>query len=139
MPSIDRPVRTAGAVLAVLVLAYALVVVQAILLGVVVAGTAYGTAVLVSVASSDGVVAEMGRTRAAVTGVLAVGVVAYALVVVGQPLVGLFLAVLGSLLSWLTAPDGPLARLVRWVLAVRDDLRTVRDRLADDSGPATDD
>ncbi len=138
MPSTARSVRTAGAALAALVLAYALVFVQEIVLGVVVAGLFYGTALLVSVANRDGVVAEMGRLRAAVTGVLVVGVVAYGLVIVGQTLLSLFLAVLVFLLSWLTAPDGPLVRLVRWVLAVRDDLRTIRDRLTDDSGPAAD-
>ena len=138
MPSTQRT-ASVGVVVAALVLAYALLVAGQILLGVLVAGAVYGTALLVSVASRDGVVAEMGRLRAAVTGVLVVGIVAYGIVIVGQILLSLFLAALVFLLSWLTAPDGPLVRLVRWVLAARDDLRTIRDRLTDDSGAAADD
>lgn len=139
MPSVERPLRTAGAVLAVLTLVYALAIAGQILLGVIVAGMVYGTAFLVSAASSDGVVAEMGRPRAVVTGVVAVGVVAYSLVVVGRVLLGLFVAIFAVLLSWLTAPSGPLARFIRWLLAARDDLREVRDAVVSHDAPSGDD
>jgi hypothetical protein len=131
MPSPQRTWRVAGAVVAVAALVYALVIAGQILLGVVAAGLVYGTALLVSVTSPDGVVADMGRTRAAVTALVAVGVVAYAVVIASTLLLGLLAAFLVFLGSWLTAPNGPLARLVRWLLAAREDLRTVRDAVTE--------
>lgn len=139
MPSTRRIWRTGGAVVAVVALVYALVIAGQILLGVIVAGAVYGTALLVSVVSPDGVVADMGRTRALVTGFVVVGIVAYAIVIASTLLLGLLAAFLVFLGSWLTAPNGPLARLVRWLLAVRDDLREVREAMEADDLPSDDD
>ena len=127
MPSTDRAYRAVGGVLAVAALVYALVIAGQILLGVVVAAVVYGTAVIVSVTTADGVVTDMGRTRAAVTGLVAAGVVAYALVIAGTLLFGLLVAALVVLGSWTLAPNGPLARAVRWLFDARDDLRAVRE------------
>lgn len=133
MPSTARRWRTVGAVVAVLALVYALLIAGQILLGVIAAGLVYGTALLVSVASPDGVVADMGEARAAVTGLVCAGVVGYALVIAGTLLLGLFAAVLVFLGSWLTAPNGPLGRFVRWVLDARDDLHDVSEAVTDGS------
>lgn len=139
MPSPQRTWRLGGAVVAVVTLVYALVIAGQILLGVIAAGLVYGTAVLVSVASPDGVVADMGEARAAATGLLAVGITAYALVVASNLLLGLFAAVLVFLGSWLTAPNGPLVRLARWLLAARDDLREVKQAMEVGDLPSDDD
>ena len=139
MPSPQRTWRLAGAAVAVAALGYALVIAGQILLGVLVAGAVYGTALLVGFASPDGVVADMGRTRAVVTGLVAVGIVAYALVIAGSLLLGLVAALFVFLGSWLTASNGPLARLVRWLLAAREDLRAVREATEAGDLPSDDD
>ena len=138
MPSTQRT-ASVGAVAAALVLAYAVLVAGQILLGVLVAGSIYATALLVTVASPDGVVTDMGEGRAAVTAFLGVGVAGYALVVASALLYGLLGALLVFLGSWLTAPNGPLVRPVRCLLAARDDLREVRDAVVADDVPSSDD
>jgi hypothetical protein len=138
MPSTQRT-ASVGSVVAAFVLAYALLIAGQLLLGVLVAGLFYGTALLVSVASPDGVVADMGAVRAAVTALLAVGVAGYAFAVADALLPGLIVALLVFLASWLTAPDGPLVRLARWVLAAREDLAAVREAIPADEGPSADD
>jgi hypothetical protein len=139
MPSPKRIWRTGGAVVAVAVLVYALVIAGQILLGVIVAGVVYGTAFLVPVVSPDGVVADMGELRAVVTGLVCAGIVGYALVVAGTLLLGLAAAALVFVASWLTAPNGPLVRLVRWLLTAREDLREVREAIVADDLPSDDD
>jgi len=138
MPSTERRWRTAGVVVAVLVLAYSVLVAAQLLLGLLTAVLAYFFGWTVGRAGPERLIERMGSGRATLTAVFAVVAVGYAVVVVTRPLLGLFLALLGWTLAWLTAPDGPLARLVRWVLAARDDLRAVRERLVDDP-PAADD
>jgi hypothetical protein len=139
MPSTRRTWRLGGAVVALVALVYALVIAGQILLGVIVAGVVYGTALLVPVVSPNGVVDDMGDRRAAVTGLVCAGIVGYALVVAGTLLLGLAAAALVFFGSWLTAPNGPIVRLVRWLLAARDDLREVRDAVAVDDLPSDDD
>ena len=97
------------------------------------------TALLVSFTSPDGVVADMGRTRASVTALVIAAIVGYALVIASSLLLGLVAAAVVFVGSWLTAPNGPLVRLVRWLLAARDDLREVREAVAPDDLPSDDD
>jgi MFS family permease len=138
MSSTERRWRTAGLVAAGLVLVYSVLITAAVLLGLLTAALTYLFGWTVGRNGPRGHVERMGRRRSLLAAGVGVATVAYA-VVVGRPLLGLSLALLGWALAWLTAPDGPLARLVRWVRAAREDLRTVRDAVVDDAGPSADD
>lgn len=135
MPSSKQPWRTAGTAVALLVLCYAVLIVGKLLVGLLTAVLAYVVGWTLDRVGTGQLVARMGPLRAAVTGVFGVATVGYGVVVVERPLLALALALLGFVLAWLTAPDGPLARLARWALAAREDLRVVRERLVDDDQP----
>ena len=81
----------------------------------------------------------MSKGRVTVIAFPVVGVAGYALVVTSALLYGLLGALLVFLGSWLTAPNGPLVRLVRWLLAARDDLREVRDAVVANDVQSSDD
>lgn len=81
----------------------------------------------------------MSEGRVAVIPFLVVRVAGYALVVTSALLYGLLGALLVLLGVWLTAPNGPLVRLVRWLLAARDDLCKVRDAVVANDVQSSDD
>lgn len=118
--------RVAGSLLAVLVLAYSVVIAGDVLLGVLAAGLVYLLCWLVALVSPERVLADMGSTRAGVALVIAVLVLAYAFVIATQILLGVVVATVVVFVAWLTAPNGPVVRTVRWVRSVREDLHAVR-------------
>jgi hypothetical protein len=138
MPSTERAWQAAGAVVTALVLAYAALVSGQLLLGLLTAGLAYLAAWTLGRVGPRTVVARMGRPWAAVTGLLALAPLGYGAVVVGAPLLGLFVALLVAHAAWLVAPDGPLVRAVRWVLAARADLRAIREAVEGERQSADD-
>lgn len=136
MPSTERTWRTAGTAVALAVLCYAALITAQLLLGTLTAVLAYLAGWTLGRVGPGPLVARMGPLRATVTGFFGVATVGYGVVVVERPLLALALALLVFALSWLTAPEGPLVRLFRWVLAVRADLRAIREAV--DDGAVTD-
>lgn len=120
--------------LAVLVVAYATLVVGELLLGVITAGLVYLFGWLVALVSPERMLADMGTTRATVTAVVSLVTLLYAVVVATQLLLGVFVVALVVLVSWTTAPNGPIVRGVRWIRAVRDDLHAIRVATESDHG-----
>jgi hypothetical protein len=136
MPSTESTWRAVGAAGVLLTYLYALVVSAQILLGTLVAALWYLLAWTVRRVGPREMLARTGRRRAAAVGVVALAAGAYGAAGLGDPLVGALFALLVVALGWLTAPDGPLVRLVRWVLDARDDLRAVREAV--ERGPGDD-
>jgi MFS family permease len=122
--------RSVAALAVAVVLAYALVVAAQILLGLI-AATLLGTLVLFA----DRIARDLGRRRGLVVALLAAGLFGGVTVAAASPLPGLIVAGLLALGAWLLAPRGPVARLVRWLRAAREDLRAIRAATAD--GEAT--
>ncbi|MFB6161504.1 MAG: hypothetical protein ABEJ61_10075 [Haloferacaceae archaeon] len=148
MPS--NPWHVGGGLLALLVVAYSTFVGGAFLIGVAAAGLVYLLGWLVALVSPERVAADMGGTRAKATAAVVLLVLAYAVVIAAQILLGVVAATLVVFVSWVTAPNGPLVRGVRWIRAVRDDLHAVRvavedggaagrDARGEGGGPAGDD
>lgn len=108
MPSTTWHVLTGTLVVAVL--AYSVLLAQHPLLGVVVASLLYLLSWL-AVTADVAVGAAFSRTRGALTVVVALLTMAYAVLIAQQILLGLFAVVLIVVVSWATSPHGPLARL----------------------------
>ncbi|MDG5774843.1 hypothetical protein VB773_15275 [Haloarculaceae archaeon H-GB2-1] len=97
-------------VLVATVVGYAVVIAQQVLLGILAGTFVYLLAWLVSVLDTGGTV---GSTRALLTAVISLLVIAYALLIVQQILLGVVVVLFVVLVSWLTSPRGPLARYLR--------------------------
>ncbi len=105
--SLGSPYWVTAFALAVAVLAYSLVVAQQFLFGVVTASLILLVAAAASSLRDRGYAPSMGRTRTAVVGVLSVLVLAYALLVAQQVLLGVFAVLLVWVTAWVTGPNGP--------------------------------
>jgi MFS family permease len=123
--------RPLAAVVALLVLAYAVLIAAEILLGLVAAGL-LGLVVYARAA----IVRDMDYNRILAVGAIALVAAGYLTVIGGRPLLGVTLGALVVLVGWLTAPRGPVARAARWVRDAREDVRVVRETVTDDGdGP----
>ena len=107
--SFASPYWVAAFVVAFALLAYSLVIAQRVLFGLVGASLVLLTAAAVSYLRDRGYAPSMGRARTLVVAVLSVVVMAYALVVVQQVLLGLLAVLLLVLVAWLTSPSSPIA------------------------------
>ena len=107
--SLRRPRWAAAFVVAALVLAYSLLVAQNLLLGIAVAVLVFLVAATLSYLADRGYSASLGRTRTFVVVALSVLVLAYALIVARQLLLGLVAVTLLYLVAWVTSPNGPIA------------------------------
>jgi hypothetical protein len=97
--------------LALLTMAYALVVAGQILLGLIVSVGIYGTAWLFAVFRPDeGYIAALGPARAAVLTLLALANLLYAVVIAGQLLLGVIAVWVIALVGVVLTPGGPLTR-----------------------------
>lgn len=106
----------AGTVLvAVLAVAYFVVVAQQVLVGVLLAALVYGTGWIAAVlAGSNRSLSHFTPRRAIATAVVSAAILLYALLVAAQILLGLLVVAVVVLVSWVTSPRGPVVRrLVR--------------------------
>ncbi|WP_129115858.1 hypothetical protein [Halegenticoccus tardaugens] len=109
MPSAAWNVAVWTAITAIL--AYFFVFVQRPLVGVLLAAAFYALAwILAEYSASAGLTPAFSTGRAVVTAVVVVLVLAYALLVAGQILLGLLAAATVLAVAWLTSPTGPLAK-----------------------------
>jgi hypothetical protein len=112
MPSTTWQVAV-GALIA-LVVGYSVVVAGSPLLGVFLAALIYLVAWLAAtVVPNRDLGSDFSRTRGAATGLVAVLVLAYSLLVVGQILLGVLLVLFLVVVSWITSPRGPVADWLR--------------------------
>ncbi|WP_435066967.1 hypothetical protein [Haloplanus sp. C73] len=110
MPSTNTNWRLGALVLAALVLTYAIVVANNVLVGVFVAALVYLLAWVIDRASAGSPLDDMSRERQAVTGGLVLVILAYSLVIVASLLLGVLAAATVCVVSWVTSPIGPVAR-----------------------------
>jgi hypothetical protein len=97
--------------LSALAVVYALVIAGQILLGLFAAVGIYGTGWLFATFRPDeGYVAALGPARAAVLTLIAFVVLAYAVVIAGQILLGVIAVCVIALLGFLLTPGGPLTK-----------------------------
>jgi hypothetical protein len=94
------------------VAAYSVVIASRPLSGVLTGALVYLVAWLAGEISPGGALDAFGSRRAAATGALAVLAVLYSLVVAREILLGVLTAVVVVAVSWVTIPDGPVARLL---------------------------
>jgi len=99
-----------GVVLAALIVAYAVVVAQNVLLGTFLAAVLYLIAWLVARVSPGNPLDDVTRERRLATGAVVLAVFAYSVVVAGSVLLGILVAATVALVAWLTSPIGPVAR-----------------------------
>jgi len=102
--------RLGALLLAAIVLAYAIVIADAVLFGVVVAALIYLLAWLIDRASTGNPLNDMSRERRLVTGGVVLVVLAYSIVIAASLLLGVLVAAVVVLVSWVTSPIGPVAR-----------------------------
>jgi len=110
MPSIQPSWRLPLAVLALVVLAYALVIAGNVLIGVFLVAALYLVAWLIHRLSSGNPLDDVTRARAWATGVVVLAVLAYSVVIATSLLLGILVAATVCLVSWVTSPIGPVAR-----------------------------
>jgi len=99
-----------GAAFAALVLGYAVVVAGNVLLGVFLAAAVYLLAWLIDRLSPGHPLDDMSRERTLAAGALALVVVAYAVLIAANVLLGVVVAVTVVIVAWVTSPYGPVAR-----------------------------
>jgi predicted PurR-regulated permease PerM len=99
-----------GVVLAALIVAYAVVVAQNVLLGIFLAAVLYLVTWLVVRVSPGNPLDDVTRERRLATGAVVLVVLAYAVVIAGSILLGILVAATVALVAWLTSPVGPVAR-----------------------------
>ena len=104
--SLGSPYWVTAFVFAFAVLAYSLVVAQQLLFGFVTASLIL-LAAAASYLGDRGYAPSMGRGRTLAVAALSVLVLAYALLVAQQVLLGLVAVVLVVLVAWVTSPNGP--------------------------------
>lgn len=109
MPS--RTWQTALITVGIAVMVYATLIAQQFLLGLFAACLIYLAGWLV-VEVADAGTRSVGRGRIVVAGVLALGAMAYALLVAQQVLLGVVVALTILLVAWATSPSGPVARFL---------------------------
>ena len=111
------PSTTWGIVVGVLiavVVGYAVVVAGSPLLGVFLASLVYLVAwVAAVVAVNRNFRSDFSRARGLATGLAAVLVIAYSLLIAGQILLGVLLVLFLVVVSWVTSPRGPVADWLR--------------------------
>ena len=107
--SLRRPSWAAASLLAVLVVAYSVVVARNLLVGVGVASLVLLAATARAFLADRGYAPSMGRARTLVVAALSALVLAYALLVARQLLLGLVAVVALYVVAWLTSPTGPVA------------------------------
>jgi hypothetical protein len=110
MPSTLRTWQVPTLALLILLVAYVGGVSGDALLGVFVGAVLYLLAWLVDRLSQGNPLASMTRERRLATGVLALVVLAYSVVIAGSLLLGVVVAATVGLVSWITSPVGPVAR-----------------------------
>ena len=110
MPSIQPSWRLPLAVLALVVLAYALVIAGNVLIGVFLVAALYLVAWLIHRLSSGNPLDDVTRARAWAAGVVVLAVLAYSVVIATSLLLGILVAATVCLVSWVTSPIGPVAR-----------------------------
>ena len=97
-----------------LVVGYSVVVAGSPLLGVFLAALIYLVAWLAAtVVPNRDIRSDFSRARGAATGLVAVLVLAYALLIAGQILLGVLLVLFLVVVSWVTSPRGPVADWLR--------------------------
>jgi len=99
-----------GLVLAVLILAYAVVVAQNVLFGLFLAAVVYLLAWLMHHVSPGRPFEEMSRERTIATGLVVVAALAYAVLIAANVLLGIVVAATVVFVAWVTNPYGPVAR-----------------------------
>jgi len=106
--------RIAVGVLIAVVVGYAVVVAGSPLLGVFLASLVYLVAwVAAVVAVNRNFRSDFSRARGLATGLAAVLVIAYSLLIAGQILLGVLLVLFLVVVSWVTSPRGPVADWLR--------------------------
>lgn len=105
--SLGSPYWVAAFAVAFVVLAYSFVIAQRLLFGVVTAALILLATAAASYLGDRGYAPSMGRARTAVAGVVSVLVLAYALLIAQQVLLGLVAVLLVFLAAWVTSPNGP--------------------------------
>ncbi|WP_049936181.1 hypothetical protein [Haloplanus natans] len=99
-----------GVVLAALVLGYAVVVAQNVLIGVLLAAVVYLLAWLMHRLSPGRPLDNMSRERTVVAGVISLVAVAYSVLIAANVLLGVVVAAVVVFVAWVTSPRGPVAR-----------------------------
>lgn len=108
IPTLGRRREAVASVVTLVALAYGVVFGQTIWVGVFVGILAFGVAFLHAAIAQSQYSPSLGRNRKIAVSVLSLLVMAYALLIVGQLLVGLVAVGLLWLAAWLTSPGGPL-------------------------------
>ena len=110
MPSTIRTWQLPALAAAFLVVAYAFVVANNLLLGVFAAALLYLLAWVIDRASSGNPLEDMTRARRLATGAVVLVVLAYSVVVAGSVLLGVLVSATVVTVAWITSPLGPVAR-----------------------------
>ena len=107
--SLASPHWAAALAVASAILAYSLVIAQQLLFGVVTASLVLLVAAALSYLRDRGYAPSMSRARTLAVATLSTLVLAYALLIAQQILLGLLTVALIALVAWLTSPTGPIA------------------------------
>jgi len=99
-----------GIVLAALILGYAVVVAQNVLFGIFLAVVVYLLAWLMHHLSPGRPLDDMSRERTVATGAVVLVVLAYAVLIAANVLLGIVVAVTVFFVAWVTNPYGPVAQ-----------------------------
>ncbi|MFB6101330.1 MAG: hypothetical protein ABEJ73_02050 [Haloplanus sp.] len=102
--------QVVGVALVALVVTYAVLIAQRVLLGVFLGALVYLVVWLIARLSPGHPLDDMSRTRTTATAVFVVLVLAYAGLIAANVLLGVVAAVTVAVVAWVTSPGGPVAR-----------------------------